>query len=119
MEALYEDDVPAKLQQLKRDHRRMLAEQLVNPAHELRLRSHRRGVRLLRDHRLKAQRDHSKAHCQNQRQELYERLLTGVDGAVAESSCVPLRSYPQCPLSPADHSMPFILAGSPEPAVRR
>ncbi len=36
--------------------------------------------------RLKAQRNYAKAHGQTQRVELYERLLTDVDAATAESS---------------------------------
>ncbi len=93
VDALYGDDVPANLRQLKNEHRRMLGNgSCTRPAGtDCTFEAICEGCGFFQAlvefrPRLKAQRDHAKAHGQTQRVELYERLLTGVDAATAESS---------------------------------
>ena len=92
VDALYEDDVPANLRQLKSEHRRMLGNGwCTRPAGtDCAFEAICEGCGFFQTTiefrpRLKAQRDHAKAHAQTEREELYDRLLTGVDPAAAQS----------------------------------
>ena len=91
VDALYEDEVPASLRQLKSEHRRMLGNGwCTRPADTACVfEAICEGCGYFQTTvefrpRIKAQRDHAKAHGQPQREALYDRLLTAVDGATAE-----------------------------------
>lgn len=92
VDALYADEVPAELRQLKSEHRRMLGNGwCTRPAGtDCTFEAICEGCGFFQTTiefrpRLEAQRDHAKAHGQPQRQELYERLITGIDAEAAES----------------------------------